>query len=94
MAKHFTLEDVQAAVEGYYRRRIQHPEDCRLPSYERANLLQARERADRSNTQGGHLGHSDEPVCQAAVGTSRQATRQNRLNVRFRGGERSVPCFP
>lgn len=95
MAKHFTLEDVQAAVEdaitgGEYSI----PKIAAPPSYERANLLQACERTDRGNTQGGHLGHSDEPVCQAAVGTSRQATRQNRLNVRFRGGERSVPCFP
>lgn len=95
MAKHFTLEDVQAAVEdaitgGEYSI----PKIAASLHTSERTFLQARERADRGNTQGGHLGHSDEPVCQAAVGTSRQATRQNRLNVRFRGGERSVPCFP
>mgnify|MGYP002730352860 CR=1 FL=1 len=94
MAKHFTLEDVQAAVEDaitggeYSIPKIA----ASLHTSERTFYRRVKELT--GNTQGGHLGHSDEPVCQAAVGTSRQATRQNRLNVRFRGGERSVPCFP
>ena len=95
MAKHFTLEDVQAAVEDaitggeYSIPKIA----ASLHTSERTFYRRVRELTG-GTTQGGHLGHSDETVCQTAVGTSRQATRQNRLNVRFRGGERSVPCFP
>lgn len=95
MAKDFTLEDVQAAVEDaitggeYSIPKIA----ASLHTSERTFYRRVCELTG-GTTQGGHLGHSDEPVCQTAVGTSRQATRQNRLNVRFRGGERSVPCFP
>lgn len=94
MAKHFTLEDVQAAVEDAITGGEYSIPKVAASLHTSERTFYRRVRTDRGNTQGGHLGHSDETVCQTAAGTSRQATRQNRLNVRFRGGERSVPCFP
>lgn len=95
MAKHFTLEDVQAAVEDaitggeYSIPKIA----ASLHTSERTFYRRVREltgvtpKAVISDIQMNRC-------ARLLLGTSRQATRQNRLNVRFRGGERSVPCFP
>ena len=92
MAKHFTLEDVQAAVEDaitggeYSIPKIA----ASLHTSERTFYRRVKELT--GVTPKAVI--SDIQMNRCARLLLEQATRQNRLNVRFRGGERSVPCFP